>query len=165
MHLLVIRHAIAEDRSPDVDDAERELTREGIRKAKEVVAGLKHLDWQLDVVLTSPWKRALHTAKLLSPIAVAAPITTGLLCEPPKPELLAQIAEHADSAHKRHATAVVGHEPWLGELIAWLAFGNSKLCEQIDFKKAGVAWLEGTAVPSGMKLRALLPPGVLRELA
>jgi phosphohistidine phosphatase len=165
MHLLVVRHGIAEDRRPDLDDADRELTRDGIRKTKDVVAGLKRLGWRLDVVLTSPWKRALHTAELLAPISAGAPITTGLLCEPPREELLAHISEHAVAARKRHATAVVGHEPYLGELIGWLAFGNSKLCEQIDFKKSGVAWLEGTAVPSGMRLRALLPPSVLRELA
>lgn len=159
MHLLVVRHAIAEERRPDLDDANRELTREGVRKAKEAFAGLKRLDLSIDAVLTSPWKRALHTAELLAPLAKAEPVTTPLLCDTPTPALLAQIAEHDVDT-----LAVVGHEPWLGELIAWLAFGNPKLGEQIELKKAAVVRLEGTSVPGGMKLRALLPPGVLREL-
>jgi phosphohistidine phosphatase len=159
MHLLVVRHAIAEDRRADLDDAERELTREGVRKLKGVVQGLRALDWKVDHVLTSPWKRALHTAELLAPVAKNAAIPTDLLCQSPRAELLAQISELAGDV-----CAVVGHEPWLGELVGWLAFGEQKFGEQIELKKAGVVWLEGSAVPRGMKLRALLPPGVLREL-
>jgi len=159
MHVLVVRHAIAEDRSPDVDDAHRELTRDGVRKLKDVVQGLRELDWKLDAILTSPWKRALHTAELLAPICKADPITTPLLAESPRTELLAQIAEQAVDT-----VAIVGHEPWLGELVAWLAFGEQKLGEQLELKKSGVVWLEGSALPRGMKLRALIPPSVLREL-
>jgi phosphohistidine phosphatase len=159
MHLLVVRHAIAEERRPDLDDADRELTREGMRKAKEAFAGLKRLGVSIDIVLSSPWKRALHTAAILAPLAKARPIATPLLCDSPTPALLAQISEH-----NVDTLAVVGHEPWLGELVAWLAFGDPKLGDQIELKKAAVARLEGTSAPGGMKLRALLPPGVLREL-
>ena len=160
MHLLVVRHAIAEERRPDLDDADRELTREGVRKLKEVVQGLRALDWKLDRVLTSPWKRALHTAELLAPLAKGDPVQTDLLCQSPRAELLAQISELAGDA-----CAVVGHEPWLGELVAWLAFGETRFGDHIELKKAGVVWLDGSAVPRGMKLRAILPPRVLRELA
>jgi phosphohistidine phosphatase len=159
MHLLVVRHGIAEEHRPDLDDADRELTREGVRKLKGVVQGLRELDWKLEHVLTSPWKRALHTAELLSPIAKNAPVATELLAQAPRAELLAQIAELAGDA-----CAIVGHEPWLGEVAAWLAFGEPRLGEQIELKKAGVIWLDGTAVPRGMKLRALLPPRVLRGI-
>jgi phosphohistidine phosphatase len=160
MHLLVVRHGIAEDRRLDLDDADRELTRDGVRKVKSIVQGLRALDWKIDHVLTSPWKRALQTAELLSPIAKTGPIATERLCASPRNELLAEIAElGADIC------AVVGHEPWLGELVAWLAFGDPKLGEQIELKKACVVWLEGSALARGMKLRAMLPPRVLRQLA
>ena len=163
MHLLVVRHAIAEERKPDLDDAARALTRAGERKFRGVVDGLRELGWKLDRVLTSPWKRALDTAELLSPIRNDAPIQTDLLCQAPTQELLAQIAERvAEPTKRRHATAVVGHEPWLGELVAWLAFGDSKLCETLELKKGGVVWLEGSVTPRGMRLRALLTPKALR---
>jgi phosphohistidine phosphatase len=58
----------------------------------------------------------------------------------------------------------VGHEPWLGELVAWLAFGDTRFGEALVIKKAGVLWLEGTAVPGGMQLRASMPPKLLRAL-
>ena len=62
-------------------------------------------------------------------------------------------------------TAVVGHEPWLSELVAWLAFGDTRHSEAVVLKKAGVVVLEGAAVPGGMKLHAMVPPKVLRSCA
>lgn len=156
MQLFVIRHAIAEDAAPGAADADRALTRDGITKLKAVVRGLRALDLRFERVLTSPWVRARDTAARLGPVCDAPPIATELLCQSPRAELLALIAEQP------HTTAVVGHEPWLGELIAWLAFGDTRHGEALVLKKAGVAWLEGSTVPGGMMLRGLLPPSVLR---
>jgi phosphohistidine phosphatase len=159
MQLFVIRHAIAEERRLDQDDAARELTDEGTRKMKQIVRGLSELDVELARVLTSPWERARQTAKLLAPIADGPPISTDLLCQPPRAELLALIAE--DNV----PTAVVGHEPWLGELVAWLAFGDARRGEALALKKGSVVELDGTAVPGGMMLCGILQPRVLRRLA
>jgi len=164
VHLLVVRHAIAEDHQPNEDDAARALTSTGERKFREVVKGLRTLGWKLDHVLTSPWTRAAHTAELLRPISGRQAIPTDLLTQSPRSELLAMIAESSAPKKDGHATAVVGHEPWLGELVSWLAFGDSRHGEGIAIKKGGVVWLEGTAVPGGMTLRALLPPKVLRTI-
>src|SRR5256885_1868863 len=133
MHLFVVRHAIAEDARPGQDDASRELTAEGVRKFRRVVRGLRQLDWQLDRVLTSPWARALHTAELLAPISDEPPIATTLLCDHPRPELLALIAEATPTTRKRSATAVVGHEPWLGRVVALLAGGGVQLAGRVGF--------------------------------
>jgi phosphohistidine phosphatase len=164
MQLLVIRHAIAVDAEPGQDDAARELTPEGVRKFRRAVQGLRELDWSLDRVLTSPWVRALKTAELLAPIADGPTIATELLCDKPRPELFALIAEGSAAQSKGSATAVVGHEPWLSELVAWLAFGDPRPGEALDLKKGGVVWLDGTAVPGGMMIRAMLPPKLLRAL-
>jgi phosphohistidine phosphatase len=59
---------------------------------------------------------------------------------------------------------VVGHEPWLGELAAWLAFGDTRHGDALIIKKCGVVWLEGTAVPGGMQVRAAIPPRLLRAI-
>lgn len=158
MKLFVIRHAIAEDRRPDQDDAARELTPEGARKLKQIVRGLRALDVELARVVTSPWARARQTAALLAPVAGAPPIATELLCQPPRAELLAMLGE------QREPTGVVGHEPWLGELVAWLAFGDARRGEALALKKGCVVELEGTAVPGGMMLRGILQPRVLRRL-
>lgn len=158
MQLFVIRHAIAEDAAPGQDDASRELTEEGEKKLRRVVKGLRRLDIDFDRILTSPWLRATQTAMLLRPLCEEPPLSTDLLCATPKAELLALIAELDET------TAVVGHEPWLGELVAWLAFGDTRHGEALALKKGGVTWLEGSAVPGGMSVRAILPPSVLRKL-
>jgi phosphohistidine phosphatase len=159
MQLFVIRHAVAEDAESGRDDAARELTDAGKVRLRRAVRGLRALRIQLDRILTSPWKRAAQTARLLEPLAAAPPFATDLLIRSPTAELLALIAEHGDTI------AVVGHEPWLGELTAWLAFGDTRHGEAILIKKAGVVWLEGTPIPGGMQLRASLPPKILRALA
>ncbi|HEY5952303.1 MAG TPA: histidine phosphatase family protein [Kofleriaceae bacterium] len=164
MDVFVIRHAIAVEAEPGQDDAARELTPEGVRKFKRVVQGVRELRWSFDRVLTSPWQRALATAELLAPLSDGPTIVTDLLCDKPRPELFALIAESSGPQEDRHATAVVGHEPWLGELVAWLAFGDPRHGEAIDLKKGGIVWLAGTAVPGGMTIRAVLPPKILREL-
>jgi len=158
MQLLVIRHAVAEDAGPDIDDADRALTDAGRAKLRRAVRGLRGLEIRLERILTSPWKRAVQTARQLEPIAASPPITTELLTQSPRAELLALIAERGEP------TAVVGHEPWLGELVAWLAFGDTRHGDALAIKKSGVVWLEGSAVPGGMHIRAALPPRVLRAI-
>lgn len=158
MQLFVIRHAVAEDIGPGIDDAARELTDAGKTKLRQAVRGLRALDIRFQRILTSPWKRAAQTARQLAPIAASEPVVTDLLTQPPRAELLALIAEGGTT------TAVVGHEPWLGELAAWLAFGDSRHGDALSIKKCGVIWLEGTAIPGGMQIRAAIPPRVLRAL-
>lgn len=158
MNLFVIRHAVAEDPGAGIDDAARELTDAGKVKLRQAVRGLRALDIRFQRVLTSPWKRAVQTARQLEPISVEPPAATDLLTQTPRAELLALIAE------RNETTAVVGHEPWLGELVAWLAFGDSRHGDALIIKKCGVLWLEGTAVPGGMQIRAAIPPRLLRAL-
>jgi phosphohistidine phosphatase len=158
MQLFVIRHGIAEAASGGQADADRELTADGARKVRRMVKGLRRMRIAFDRVLTSPWVRARNTAELLAPICDREPIMTDLLGEPPRAELLATIAEQSLT------TAIVGHEPWLGQLVAWLAFGDMRHGEAIELKKASVAWLDGGVVPGGMTLRAVLPASVLRRL-
>jgi len=158
MQLFVIRHAVAEDVGPGTDHATRELTEAGKAKLRQVVRGLRALDIRFERILTSPWKRAAQTARQLAALAAGPPTATDLLTQPPRAELLALLAERSET------TAVVGHEPWLGELAAWLAFGDTRHGEALIIKKCGVLWLEGTAVPGGMQVRAAIPPRLLRAI-
>ncbi len=158
MQLYVVRHAIAEEARPGQADGTRALTEDGIQRSKRAVKGMRRLKICFDRVLSSPWVRARETAAMLDSICDADPIITDLLIQSPRAELLALIAERGED------TAVVGHEPWLGELVAWLAFGDTRHGEALMLKKAGVVWLEGSAVPGGMQVRAVLPPSVLRAV-
>lgn len=155
MQLYVIRHAIAEDHAEGQSDSDRRLTRDGIKRLKRVVQGLRSLDISFERILTSPWARAVETAERLESLCDEAPIQTDLLCQSPRSELLAMISEAGTDA------AVVGHEPWLGELVAWLAFGDTRHGEALTLKKSGVVVLEGSAVPGGMQIAAILPPKII----
>ncbi|HEY0190782.1 MAG TPA: histidine phosphatase family protein [Kofleriaceae bacterium] len=159
MQLFVIRHAVAQDPAPELDDAARELTPQGRAKAARAVRGLRALELHFERILTSPWRRAMSTARLLAPISRGELFATDLLTQKPNADLLALIG----SANV--TTAVVGHEPWLGELAAWLAFGDAKHGDALLIKKCGVLWLEGTPVPGGMQVRASIPPKLLRTIA
>src|SRR5439155_21559519 len=70
MRLMVVRHAIAEDREvyarTHTDDAGRPLTSEGRRKMGRVALGLKELVRALDLLAASPFKRAVDTAEIIA---------------------------------------------------------------------------------------------------
>lgn len=161
MELWVIRHAIAVEHSPELPDADRPLTDEGRRRFRRGVRGLRALGVEVDLVLTSPWRRARETAAMLARVTAdaRAPVLTQHLAGPPRADLLSAIAA-AGAAR----LAVVGHEPWLGELVAMLTTGEARHGEALPLKKGGAAHLEGDAAPGGMVLRALLPPSVLRAI-
>lgn len=162
MELLVIRHAIAVERSAEVEDADRQLTERGRRRFRQVVRGLRAVDLRVDRILSSPWRRAAETADLALPLlrsGGSAEVNHGLI-QSPRAELLSAIASTAVPR-----VAVIGHEPWLGELIALLTTGEPRHGDTLPLKKGGLAVLEGAATPGGMKLRALLPPKVTRRLA
>jgi phosphohistidine phosphatase len=158
MQLYVIRHAIAEDAEPGQEDADRPLTPDGEKRLKAEVKGLRELGWMFDRVVTSPWVRARRTAELLAPVSESDFEETPLLAMSPTQELLALLREGGEHV------AVVGHEPWLTELIQWLTLADPYR-NALELKKGGVAHLEGSIAPGAMKLRALLPPKVLRGLA
>lgn len=156
MELFLIRHAIAAPRSLTQPDPDRPLTRQGRERFALVVAGLQCLGIRLRQVHHSPWLRAVETAALLAPVLQGELMPTQALARPPEAELLLEIDQTP--------VALVGHEPWMSELLSWLITGSLAAGAMFAFKKGGVAWLEGPLRPGGMVLRAYLPPKVLRAL-
>lgn len=166
MELLIIRHATAVERiegASETDDAARPLTARGRRRFRRVVRGLRKLGFAVDRVLHSPWIRAAQTADLLGRVVDGdldeARRVTPNLAGPPRAELFTDLASAGGDR-----VAVIGHEPWLGELLALLLTGSTQHGDDLPFKKGGVAVVDGTAAPGGMKLRAFLPPAVLRRI-
>ena len=162
MELLIIRHAIAEPHAMEIDDVDRALTSRGRERFAQGVAGLTRLGLRIGDVYHSPWLRAVQTAEMLSPLVDGQLISTPHLADDPGAGLLA----HARESGGLGRVAMVGHEPWLGQLCAWLVTGSTRAGEALLFKKGGVAWLEGGSLqPGTMVLRALFPPRALRLLA
>ncbi len=158
MDLLVVRHGEAEDEAASGRDEDRELTDRGRERLEEEARGLLALGLGVERLLHSPWRRAAQTAELLAPLlgGEGEPEACAHLAAPPAAALL--------SALRGPDAAVVGHEPWLSQLVAWLTTGEPRGAPVIELKKGGVACLEGEPRPGGMLLTALLPPRVLRRL-
>lgn len=144
--LLLWRHADAEDGIPD---AERALTKKGLRQAKDVAAWLKARLPGDCLVLVSPAKRAQQTAAALD-----------LPCITDK-----RIGVHAGSAdiiaaagwpERKGTVLVVGHQPTLGQAAAWLLTG-----ERADWtiKKGALWWFSRRA--GDVLLRAAVGPDLL----
>lgn len=164
MDLYLVRHAIAAARDPEAwpDDGERPLTERGVRRFREAALGLRSLTGPVDVVLSSPYRRAWDTAQILHSVAGwPAPERTDPLAVDDAQAVLRAIEAYGTAK----SIAVVGHEPQLSQLaVLMLSPGASPF---VEMKKGGVARiaLEAPGQPSGAKLRWLLPPRVLRSLA
>ena len=156
MKLYVIRHAIAEERRPDLEDTRRALTAEGQKRFRREVRGLRKLGVRFETVYHSPWLRAAQTADLMGPVITGHTEVTPYMAGPPGGELLELL--------EGECVAVVGHEPWVSELTALLLHGDGALSHSLAFKKGGVAQLEGEARPGGMVLRGFYSPRHLRGL-
>ena len=66
MNLYLIRHSIAENISFDKKDFDRELTEEGKFVIKKSSEAWKNYVGNVEVILTSPLKRAIQTAEIIS---------------------------------------------------------------------------------------------------
>lgn len=66
MNLYLIRHSIAENITIEKKDFDRELTEEGKYVIKKTSEAWKNYIGNVDVVLTSPLKRAIQTAEIIS---------------------------------------------------------------------------------------------------
>ena len=130
MQLLLIRHAKAEDRDTSteagVDDAFRPLTSNGKQRMKAAARGLRRLHRKIDVLATSPLKRAVQTAKILYAVYDDAPqfLELPLLSGGHHPcDLITWLkSQNLETA----AVALVGHEPDLGVCAGYFVTGREK---------------------------------------
>jgi phosphohistidine phosphatase len=162
MQLLIIRHAIAEDPAAHANDSERPLTAKGVERMRQGAMGLKRLVPRVDVLATSPLRRARQTAAIVQDALDA-----------PKPMMRDELAPgHAPAAladwlgflPPAGVVAIVGHEPHLSELVGWLTTGEA--ISLIELKKGGACLLgiEGGPRAGGATLQWLLSPRQLRLL-
>jgi phosphohistidine phosphatase len=165
MQLLVIRHAIAEERDPHATsdgDTRRPLTPEGANKMREVATGLRRLVERIDVIGASPLVRAQQTADIVAAAYGSMPVTTVPALSPGSdPHALASWLQQQDSAS---VVAAIGHEPDLGRLVTWLMTGLEE--SRVEMKKGGTCLLDVTA-PAGPRSATLLwalRPSQLRRM-
>jgi phosphohistidine phosphatase len=165
MELLVIRHAIADDRAEWArsgrPDTERPVTPEGREKMLESARGIRALVSGLDLVATSPLTRAAETAAIVSDAFGGVPVVDSQALLP---------GANPTTVTKWLATrselriALVGHEPDLGALVSWFLWGAAE--GGVPLKKGGACLLEFDAAPEKgtAVLKWFAPPRLLRRL-
>lgn len=163
MEIYVVRHGIAIDREDPKcpPDPERYLTEEGIEKTKRVAAGVAALRASPDLLLSSPYVRAMQTAEIFASALDYSKQKirrTDLLLPGSEPTLF--FRELAKDKHTG-TLFIFGHAPQLDELIA-TALGSKHHIASL--KKAGVALIEMKRIspPSG-QLLWLAPPKLLKR--
>ena len=140
--LYIVRHAIAEERGPEYpDDTKRPLTRRGRVRMRRAVEGFRALRPGVELILTSPLVRAIHTAEILSSGLDDVSIESLPALAPDHSPR--QVAEALAHASKANVMALVGHEPGLGRLAAWL-IGSRR---PIPFRKGGIARIDVKTIP------------------
>lgn len=132
--LILWRHADAEIAKPDCsveEDMLRVLTSKGHRQAKRMARWLKPHSSN-SVILSSYAERAIQTAASLdiniridsafNPTTSLDAVMTALKC----------------LEHTHQKVILVGHQPWLGELVAYLMQSNNP---STYIKKGAIWWL------------------------
>jgi len=135
MEIYLLRHGIAEDAAPGRPDAERALTAPGRQKLRRVLARAKEAKVEPDLILSSPYRRALETAE----VAVESLGYRGKIVPT---ETLVPNADPRDTwteirAYKSESSVLLAsHEPLMSTLLAFLLNTPSLM---VDFKKAALA--------------------------
>ena len=166
MKLILIRHAIAEDRvdfsKAGLPDSERPLTRKGIQKFAQVSLGYSDLIPEVDVLYSSPYKRALQTSEILQSRYKGLPISfTESLVPHAEPEDFLSVLKKHESTD---IVVAIGHEPHLSEFACRILASNSK--SFLYFKKGGALCVDfpGTPEFGEGSLRWYLGPRQVLEL-
>ena len=163
MQLYIVRHGIAIDREDPKcpSEAERYLTEEGVERTKQVAKGIAALGIHADLLVSSPYVRAMQTAAIFA-AALDYPkqkirSTDSLL---PGAEPTAVLRE---LAREKNASSVFcfGHAPHLDGLLAASVGAPHHIT---SMKKAGVALVElkRLAPPNG-QLVWLVTPKLIRK--
>jgi phosphohistidine phosphatase len=151
MTIYLLRHADAEHAGGSGRDADRALSPGGHEAAEAVAAALARVAG-IDRIRTSPLKRARQTAEIVAKRFPECPLEDSQALAPGNPP---SAVFQEISGLGGGGVLLVGHQPQLGELLAWLLTGREDV--EIPMRKAAVAKVRlSGSHPS--------PPGSLRWL-
>ena len=166
MDVLVIRHAIAEDRNifarTGNSDELRPLTSEGRKRMQRAAAGLKTVVPRINMVATSPLVRAAQTAEI---VAAAYGSVVPIEIDELRPECDSErLARWLGNQPPDSTIALVGHEPSLSFHVSWLTARADDAF--VEFKKGGACLLRfyDAVFSGGATLRWMMTPKQLRGL-
>lgn len=153
MQVYLLRHGIAEDPIPGKPDSVRALTPEGKKKMRSIARKATASGLSFTLVLSSPYRRALETAEIMTSAsdgAVETTKTNALLPHVHPREVWEELKANRDE----QSVLLVGHDPQMSQLVGYLT-GAPDL--QIDFKKGALCRID-------FEQFGVQPKGVLKWL-
>jgi phosphohistidine phosphatase len=167
MNLYLLRHGLAVEPGTAnySKDSDRPLTPKGERKLSKIAEAMENLELSLDWILSSPYVRARQTAQIVADgldlrkkLEMSETLTpTG------STKKLIETIQHREPPPEE--VLLVGHEPYLSELISLLVSGNNEL--MVTMKKGGLCKLSAEVLEHGRcaTLEWLLTPKQLCLMA
>lgn len=164
-NIIIWRHAEAEQADFELgeQDNERQLTIKGRHQAKRMARWLKEHLPKNTVLVCSPAVRAVQTAEALN---YKIQLNNALKPSASLIDVLHELTQYQQQKN----ILIVGHQPWLGELIAYL-FEQTVVdiadIQSLSVKKGAVWWLrrqdsqKTSALHAGYTLRAMQIPSLL----
>lgn len=138
MQIYILRHGIAEEGKAGQADSDRRLTPEGKEKLRRTLACARRAGVRPDLILSSPYKRALETAALAQEeLEVKPPILkTNVLVPMERPEKVwNEIRLQKDEGQ----IVLAGHEPQLSSLVSYLTGSPGA---NVEMKKGAIARID-----------------------
>jgi len=160
MNLYLMRHANAGmPRGNPATDSKRALIKEGKEQCMSMARLLGALKVQVDVIVSSPLKRALQTAQFVgTELGYEAPveISPALAPDGDFADFQEMLAQYAD----REGILVVGHNPNVFQFLGRLITGNGGA--SIRMRKGSVARVDLNSHPP--RLHWLIDPRMARAI-
>jgi phosphohistidine phosphatase len=149
MNLFLLRHGIAVERGTVgcETDADRPLTPKGERRLGQIADAMDAMGLTFSLILSSPYVRARQTAEIIADalgLKKKLEFSEALM---PGGDAKALIAKLNKLDPMPENVLLVGHEPFLSELISTLTSGDPGV--GIDFKKGGLCKLEVESLRHG----------------
>lgn len=152
MDIILWRHAEAEEQHPGLDDLDRRLTAKGQRQARRTARWLDAWLPRDTRILVSPARRARETAHALHRTHEVEPAIA--------PDAsISDLLRAANWPEMKQPVLLVGHQPTLGQLAAWLVGGHE---DSWSIRKGAVWWLNALPGDTRTTVRIVVDPKFLK---
>ena len=165
MNIHLLRHGIAGPLAQENNfrDEQRALTEEGFTKMRQAAQGLKRLQTNFDLIVSSSLVRARQTGEI---VAEATKFRQPLdEWDELAPEgSVEALLRRLQGFRECRSILLVGHEPSIGCIASYLIFGDPKV--SLPFKKGALFCVQANDPPPWRgELLWTLPSRMLREIA
>jgi phosphohistidine phosphatase len=165
MELFVLRHGDAGKTIPSgSSDSKRPLTVAGEKEMVIISKALRKMGVRLDVILTSPLKRARQTADIVAKEFKAQNKIRQVRELSPEGSKKA-LYQSLSSFKEGTSILLVGHNPYLSEMVSEVVTDGSSV--RLDIKKGGIVRIRVTSAPPKLEgeLRWLITPRLSRIIS